>query len=359
MIQTRGRRRDTIAASVVNLRQHRMQRSECRLDDPAPVRADAVRALTHSTEPRSTILSVVVPATNDPPSLERALVPIRETLHPGEELVVVTRPEGVGPAEARNAGAAHAAGEVLVFVDADVVIHPDALTRLRAAFDRDAGLTAVFGSYDDGPTSPAVVSQFRNLLHHYIHQSCPGPAQTFWAGLGAVRRQEFLALGGFDAQRYPVPSVEDIELGVRIVAAGGRVELHPKVQGTHLKHWTLAGMIRTDFVLRGVPWVEMCLERGAVPRSLNLSWRERASTLLTVLVAPAVGLRRRRLLAWVLVGLAACDARFLWLVVKRMGPPRAAVGVGLHGLHRLIGVAAVPAGLIAHVWARRSDGRGW
>jgi GT2 family glycosyltransferase len=343
---------------VVKLDQHRPQLSECRLDDSASLRADAGRRAAHRTEPRSTTLSVVVPATDEPASLQRALPPIREALHPGEELIVVTRPGGAGPAEARNAGAEQAAGEVLVFVDADVVVHPDALTRLRAAFDRDAGLTAVFGSYDDGPTSPAVVSQFRNLLHHYIHQSCPGPAQTFWAGIGAVRREEFLALGGFDDRRYPVPSVEDIELGARIVAAGGRVELHPKVQGTHLKHWTLARMIRTDFLLRGIPWVEMCLESRTVPRSLNLSWRERTSTLLTVLAVPALGLRRRRLLGWILLGLAACDARFLWLVINRMGPPRAVVGVGLHGLHRLIGVAAVPAGLIAHVRARRADGRG-
>jgi GT2 family glycosyltransferase len=301
---------------------------------------------------RSTLLTVIVPATDQPATLERALTPIRAALHPGEELIAVTGPAAAGPAEARNAAARRATGEVLVFVDADVEIHPDALTRLRAAFDVDPGLTAVFGSYDDGPASPGVVSQFRNLLHHHVHQSCPGPAQTFWSGLGAVRRHEFLALDGFDHERFPMPSVEDIELGMRIVAAGGRIELHPKVQGTHLKHWSLWTMVRTDFLLRGIPWIEMILERRVVPASLNLSWRERTSTLLTVLAAPALALRRRRLFGGIVAALAVCDARFLWLIITRMGARRAPAGVALHALHRIVGLAAVPAGVLAHLFAR-------
>jgi transposase len=33
------------------------------------------------------------------------------------------------------------------------------------------------------------VSRFRNLLHHHTHTTHPGPACTFWAGCGAVRRE--------------------------------------------------------------------------------------------------------------------------------------------------------------------------
>ena len=36
-----------------------------------------------------------------------------------------------GAGAARNAGAATARADILVFVDADVVIHPDALMRMR------------------------------------------------------------------------------------------------------------------------------------------------------------------------------------------------------------------------------------
>ena len=84
-------------------------------------------------------------------------------------------------------------------MDADVAVHADAFRRIRAAFTADPGLTAVFGSYDDDPPALGAVSGFRNLLHYHVHQSSAGPAGTFWAGLGAVRRDAFAEAGGFDS----------------------------------------------------------------------------------------------------------------------------------------------------------------
>ena len=196
-------------------------------------------------------LTAVIPATNDPPTLAACLDAIAAADEPPEQLVVVT--EGDGPAAARNAGAADATGDVVVFVDADVLPHADAFSRIRAAFDADPHLTAVFGSYDDSPADPGTVSQFRNLLHHHVHQEGAGEATTFWAGLGAVRTEAFRGVGGFDAERYPLPSVEDIDLGTRLSSAGGKIVLDPLLQATHLKRWTLSDMVATDFWQRGVP----------------------------------------------------------------------------------------------------------
>src|SRR5215218_1961264 len=148
-------------------------------------------------------LTVIVPATNEPPTLDRCLAALRGGSRPPDELIVVTEPPGAGPAAARNDGARRAAGELLVFVDADVVVARDALARMEAHLDADPALTAAFGSYDDSPAASDPVSAFRNLLHHHVHQSSPGEVPTFWAGLGAIRRAAFLAAGGFDEARYP------------------------------------------------------------------------------------------------------------------------------------------------------------
>jgi glycosyltransferase involved in cell wall biosynthesis len=94
-----------------------------------------------------------------------------------------------GPSYARNRGAEVARGEVLVFVDADVCVHRDTLRRFAWVFVDEPGVDAAFGSYDDQPPAPGLVSQYRNLLHHHIHQQSAGEAETFWAGCGAVRRQ--------------------------------------------------------------------------------------------------------------------------------------------------------------------------
>ncbi|MDF2754156.1 MAG: pglI 2, partial [Gaiellaceae bacterium] len=82
-----------------------------------------------------------------------------------------------------------------MFVDADVEVHEDAFQRIRSAFNGDPGLAAIFGSYDDAPGADGIVSDFRNLLHHHVHHQGAGVATTFWAGLGAIRREVFLDLG--------------------------------------------------------------------------------------------------------------------------------------------------------------------
>lgn len=206
---------------------------------------------------------------------------------------VVRVPDGPrGPGFARNLGANEARGDILLFVDADVVVHPEVLARVAARFQQDASLVAVFGSYDDRPAAPGLVSQYRNLLHRYVHLESAGPVTTFWAGCGAVRRDAFLAVGGFDGTRFPRPQIEDIDLGYRLHDRGGAILLDPAIGGTHLKRWTLMGMLRTDLRDRAIPWMRLLLDRRTALSSgpLNTARREQlfaACTGLAVLAALA------------------------------------------------------------------------
>lgn len=290
-------------------------------------------------------------------TLGRCLEAIERCEPPPNEVIVVREETLAGPAAARNAGARRATGDVLVFVDADVCVHDDAFARVRDAFDADPELTALFGSYDDEPAAPGTVSAFRNLLHHHVHQSSPGPATTFWGGIGAIRRDAFEASGGFDADRYTTPSIEDVDLGMRLAAAGAKIELRPDILGTHLKAWSLGQMIHTDFSRRGVPWVRLLLERRTSSSALNLGWRHRLSSL--AVLAAVFGLVTRRLLVAVsaLLAFVALNRPFYRLLIRRRGTAESVAGVGLHALHHLVGVAAVPVGLLLHKLApRRSAG---
>jgi hypothetical protein len=291
-------------------------------------------------------VSAVVPATNKPATLRRCLDAIEASSAPPDELIVVAEPGSAGPAAARNLGAERATGDVLVFVDADVVVRADAFERIRRAFESEPALVAVFGSYDDRPEAPGVVSAFRNLLHHHVHQEGAGPASTFWAGLGAVRQESFGAAGGFDAARYPTASIEDVELGLRLAASGAAIELDPELQGTHLKAWTLRTMVETDFSSRGVPWVELLLERRQGTRVLNLGARHRASAIASLALAAGLVARRPLLAGAGLGTLLALNRSFYRLLLERAGLRTAVAGVGLHVLHHLTAVAAVPAGLV-------------
>jgi hypothetical protein len=178
-----------------------------------------------------------------------------------------------------------------------------------------------------------------------VHHESPGVASTFWTGLGAVRRDAFERVGGFDPT---LDWLEDIDLGMRLHDDGARIELDPTIQGTHLKHWSFTGMVWTDFVGRGVPWVELMLRDGGSSSVLNLGWRHRASALAAI--AGAGGLAARRPTVTIVSGAAliALNHRFYSLLVRRMGVRGAAAGVGLHAVHHLVGVAAVPVGVAKH-----------
>jgi hypothetical protein len=241
-------------------------------------------------------------------------------------------------------------------VDADVLVHPDAFARIRAAFGADPGLSAVFGSYDDEPEAPDAVSGFRNLLHHRVHVEGAGAAETFWAGLGAVRREAFESAGGFDAERFPHPSVEDIDLGMRLAEGGHRIRLDPAIQGKHLRRWTVAEMIRVDFARRGVPWTRLVLEAGRGSDALNLAARHRAGMAASVVAAAGLAGGRPRVALAGAAALVGLNAPLYSLIWRRRGPGQAAAAVGLHLIHHLTGAVAAAGGLAGHLVAPRRTG---
>jgi len=298
---------------------------------------------------RTPTLAVVVPATDDPPTLERCLTAIRTGDRQPDELMVQREPSGTGPAAARNAGSEETTAEVLVFVDSDVEVSAEALARIERHFRDDPDLVAVFGAYDDDPADPGLASRYRNLLHHYVHSGAAGEAETFWAGLGAVRRDAFEAAGGFDADRFPRPSVEDIELGMRLRRRGARILLDPRIRGRHLKRWTVASMVRTDFGRRGVPWMRLLLREGSRSSALNLDWRRRLSAATSVALVGSFLARRPRAAAVALLANLALDRDLYVLLARRGGPRLLAAGVGLHQLHQLSAAASVPAALFLHL----------
>jgi hypothetical protein len=262
---------------------------------------------------------------------------------PPDEFIVINRGPS-SPTVARNAGADRATGEILVFIDADVEVHPDAFTRIRAAFEDDPGLAGLFGSYDDDPSERDTVSGFRNLLHHHVHQGSPGAIASFWAGLGAIRRETFHAAGGF--VEHPL---EDVELGMRLATRGDRVVLDPRVQGKHLKRWTLRSMVRTDFLVRGVPWVRLTLTHGGSATMLNLSWRHRLSALASLGALAGAALLQPLVVLLMLSGLVALNQSFYRLLLRRRGLSHTAAGVGLHVVHHLVAVCALPTGIALHL----------
>jgi glycosyltransferase involved in cell wall biosynthesis len=327
------------------------------------------------------VLSVIVPVRDGEEFLPRCLTALRASKTEGWswELIVVDDgssdrspeiaagfadrlirlPAPLQPAAARNHGAAAARGAILVFVDADVCVHSDALGRMYDFLLRHHQVSAVFGAYDVSPAAPGVVSQYRNLLHHYVHQREAGEAVTFWTGLGAIRRDAFERVGRFDEGQYPL---EDVQLGYRLSARGDRIMLRPEIQGTHLKRWTLGRMVIADVRDRGVPWTRLLLGRQGTIRRTTLNVRVGEQVLTGLMgVAGLLGigaLLSGRLTLLALAALAAGltvagDWRFSAWLARERGWWFAVRSVPLRLLYYTLNVVSIGLGLIPIRWRDR------
>jgi hypothetical protein len=308
-------------------------------------------------------LSVVIPARDAERTIGECLAAVTRSAGPHVEIIVVddgsrdrtaeiarstgatvlTLTELSGPAVARNAGVRRASADVVLFIDADVIVAPDGVPRIVAAFREDPGLSATFGSYDDAPSGGSLVSDARNLLHHFVHQTSLEQSASFWAGFGAIRTAAFRSIGGFD-ERYRRPSIEDIELGGRLAAAGHRIRLDKQLTARHAKRWTLAGLVVTDIRDRAYPWTRLVLQQGTIPVDLNLQHAHRASAALVWLAAVCglvlIGGWAGTATAAVAIAGAAAVAGFVHLnrqfyafLASRRGWAFTTAAVGLHALY--------------------------
>ncbi len=247
---------------------------------------------------------------------------------------VLRSDERHGPAHARNLGARAAQGDILLFLDADVCVHPDTISKILARFENDSRLDAVFGSYDGRTMAPGFITRYKDLQHCFEHQHGREEASTFWSGCGAIRKRVFLEHGGFD-ERYTRPAIEDIDLGVRLVRANRRIQLDRDLQVTHLKTWTFWGLLKNDMMCRGIPWAELILRSRSLPNDLNLRLNQRLSVALIFLCLAAIPVVGFAGGAAVALGAFLLNAEFYRFAAERRGAWFAAATVPVHFLYHL------------------------
>jgi GT2 family glycosyltransferase len=254
---------------------------------------------------------------------------------------------------ARNFGAEKAKGEILLFVDSDVLVHEDTIARVVKDFTDHPDVGALFGSYDDDPAAKNFFSQYMNLRHHFIHQISSTEAVTFWAGCGAIWRKVFFSVGGFDGNKYSRPCIEDIEMGHRIKKMGYRILLDKELQVKHLKKWTFKSLLRADILSRAVPWAKLILESQERVTDLNLQMSQKISTALvgmTILLAtlsfyvPGI----IYLIPLLLGSILMLNYKLFGFFLKRNGPVFTTLAFGMHLLYFFYSGAAFSFCWVSH-----------
>lgn len=221
-------------------------------------------------------LSIIIPVLNESQGIEatlRALAPLQQR---GVELVVVdggseddtrslarahARVVLSGPrgrARQMNEGAAHARGDVLMFLHADTQLPPDADGLVLRAM----ATGATWGRFDVRISGSArmlrVIAALMNV-------------RSRWSGIATgdqalfVRRAAFERLGGFPDQ----PLMEDVELSKRLCREQRPTCLRAKVV-TSGRRWESRGVWRTIFLMWHLRWRYW---RGEAPERLAEAYR--------------------------------------------------------------------------------------
>lgn len=141
-----------------------------------------------------------------------------------------------GPAVARNRGIETAGGDLIVFIDDDLVPSPTMLAEHLAAHDSLGDDVVVIGPMTDPPDhdfSPWTDWEQRMLRKQYDAMErgdYPATARQFYTGNASVRREHLLAAGCFDPR---FRRMEDLELAYRLDELGLRWQFVPAAIGFH------------------------------------------------------------------------------------------------------------------------------
>jgi glycosyltransferase involved in cell wall biosynthesis len=217
--------------------------------------------------PSHLALSVVVPVRNDAATLAGVLRAILASDLPRDQFELIVVDDGSadgsvviasryadtvvrlsmerpGLAYARNRGAELAAGDIVGFVDADVMIRSDTLSSMLENLSNQPALAAISARLDAEPAARNFISQYWNLLVHLGEKWHAGVGGNFASRCGTIRRSVLMSAGMYDEWRFGAGTLEGVDFGQRLRRKGYDVLLSADLQVTQLKRWTTLGVLR-------------------------------------------------------------------------------------------------------------------
>ena len=154
-------------------------------------------------------------------------------------------------------------------------------------FEQHPDVVAGVGSFEADTPMDGFFSKFKNLRHHYTHQSGNPEGSTLDSGKTAIRKAIFDQYGGFEPSFQPA-SIEDIALGYKLARNNHRILFCNDIQVSHLKAFTLKELVLSDILDRAVPWTGLMIRDRMWRNNLNTSSGNMLSVFCSWLIPLAV-----------------------------------------------------------------------
>jgi glycosyltransferase involved in cell wall biosynthesis len=316
-------------------------------------------------------LSIVIPAYNSQDILEPCLKSVRSSIHNDYELIVIddgsrdatlaiakkyadeviTHEKNLGRSHARNAGIRCAEGDILVFMDSDVIVQPDTLAQIHDYFSCHEEVDALTGLLSKEHPNQNFFSQYKNLYMNYIFKKLPERVNFLYGSICAIRKRSLML---YD---HDINIADDTALGQKLSQDGKQIAFLKDLEVVHLKKYSFRSFVKNDFQIP-FDWAKIFLKyRGwkALGKNKTGYLHSPKSQLLSVALAPLIFLTLLsslcvpRLISlsgilmsiWFLVNL-----RFFMFLAKEKGILFACASVPLTFFDNLIMAAGIFCGLL-------------
>lgn len=176
---------------------------------------------------------------------------------------VITHKKSLKVCVSRNDGAKIAKGEVLIFLDDDMLVPKNIFEVMDNIFYKNNEYDALFGPFSPNQRFKNFASEFKNHYMHYAFYMLPERVYLLVGGSTAIRKSVFDKYGGFD-ENYFYPYGEDHDLGVRI-GFEHKIYRCREYMPEHIKHYTWKKVLKCDFD-RAVAFIRLILRKRFITK---------------------------------------------------------------------------------------------
>ncbi len=146
--------------------------------------------------------------------------------HAHVPMALVGHAANQGLAAARNTGFAHARADLVMVMDADNLVYPNALRRLTDALDRDPGAAFAYSTLAEFGAETGLRSAMAWNVERLCHSN-------YIDAQAMIRRDAWQRAGGYRGDGELMFGWEDWELWLRLAAAGERGVHVPQMSGRY------------------------------------------------------------------------------------------------------------------------------